>query len=289
MGQVQWVNLKLGIRTRLNNRPLAMASNLVPYKVFVDESSQTKHRYLVLGAIVIPKVYAHQLESDIIEARGERHPIRNSEGKARSIKWEKAKGGNDLVTYRKVIDAFFSFPMKHNLPLSMQTNIHCIAVDMSKRDDGAYSSGDADIGFSKDVNGLCVDVVGRQHLLKDAYSHIFLDRRTTKQSLMMAHHIMNATFAKKYSRDPRHWPFHGLDWAETENVQALQLVDTVIGAIAYKLNGHYEAPNANKTKKALCEHILKKSRIANVHQNTPMYLKRITIFHRNFSRFPKKG
>jgi hypothetical protein len=42
----------------------------------------------------------------------------------------------------------------------------------------------------------------------------------------------------------------------------LQVSDILIGAIAYRLNRHYDAPNANPDKKKLCDYILEKGSIA---------------------------
>jgi Protein of unknown function (DUF3800) len=253
------------------------------YDVYIDESSQTKLRYLVIGGLVVPKPYADKFEAHIIEARGPDYPTIDADGK-HPMKWGKAKSRNDLDAYKKIIDAFFRFPQKHKLPLGLDVNLHCIAVDMTKRDDNKYNFGDADIGFSKDVNCLCVSVIGRHY--RKANFHLYPDKRSTKQSLLMALNIMNSTSAL-YPGESRFLPFQKMDWAETEDIQALQIVDIIIGAIAYKLNRHYEAPDGNKTKKALCDFILKSARIADVFKNTPPRW-RISIFHRNFSPFAKK-
>ena len=37
--------------------------------VYIDESSQTKHRYLVLGGLVVPLSHADAFEADIAAAR----------------------------------------------------------------------------------------------------------------------------------------------------------------------------------------------------------------------------
>jgi hypothetical protein len=254
------------------------------YNVYIDESSQTKLHYLVIGALVIPKPHADNFEAHIIKARGPKYPPTDAAGK-HAMKWQKAQGGADLLAYKRLIDAFISFPRDDKVPFGWDVNIHCIAVDMTKRDDQKYSFGNADIGFTKDLNCLCVDVLGRHY--RKAKFHLYPDKRTTNQSLLTVLNIMNNTLAL-YQDENRFLPFQKMDWAETEDVQALQVVDVVIGALAYKLNRHYEEPEANKTKKALCEYILKKARIADVFANTPPRW-RVGIFHRNFSPFHKKG
>jgi hypothetical protein len=90
---------------------------------------------------------------------------------------------------------------------------------------------------------------------------------------------MNAG-ARKYS-NRLDWPYRELKFEDPENKQCLQLVDILIGAIAYRLNGHYQQPNANPAKKELCDHILRWAKIANPAVTTPWYRPRLTILHRD--------
>lgn len=264
-------------------KPLPHESN-IRTTVYIDESSTTKYHYLVIGGLIIPKDYAARLEQDIIDARGTLLPVSDDAGEARVIKWQKAKGHDHLIGYSKVIDAFFRFPQKHKMPVGLSVDINCIAVDLTKKDDKQYSDGDADIGFNKEINFLCVKVIGRKH--RNSLFDVYPDRRTTKQSLLTAQNIMNYS-AAKYPDEKRFLPFQRLEWGDPENFQALQVVDIVIGAIAYKLNRHYEAQDANKTKRALCDHVMKWAKITNVFRNTDIWRRRVTIFHRNYSPFRK--
>jgi hypothetical protein len=253
--------------------------------VFIDESTTTKHRYLVIGGLVIPSEYAALFEAEMIEARGDLLPTISQQGKPRIIKWQKAKGHDHLEGYGRVIDSYFRFPQKYKMPSNLNVHINCIAVDTSTKDYEQYNEGDADLGFNKQVNYLCVRIIGRKH--KTSLFSVYPDKRTTKQDLLMAQSIMNFS-AAKYKDEYRFMPFRRLEWAEPEQFQALQVVDIFIGALAYKLNGHYEAPNANFTKKGLCDKILKWAKIGNVFQNTPIYLPRLTLYHRNHSPFKRE-
>jgi hypothetical protein len=38
------------------------------FSVYIDETSQTKHRHLMIGGLVVPLSHAAQLEADIIES-----------------------------------------------------------------------------------------------------------------------------------------------------------------------------------------------------------------------------
>ena len=48
--------------------------------VYIDESSQTGHRYFVLGGLVVPLSHAAQFETDIIAARDDVIAIANPDG-----------------------------------------------------------------------------------------------------------------------------------------------------------------------------------------------------------------
>jgi hypothetical protein len=254
-------------------------------EVYIDESSQTKHRYLVLGGLVVPMDYIDRFDADIIAARGADLPIAHADGSPRIIKWEKAKGHN-LAGYKRVVDAYFYFVKKHNLPIRKHCNIHCIAVDTTVKaaHDRKYSGGDIDIGFNKELYFLCVKVIAPKY--PKALFHVYPDRRSTKQKPADAQKIMN--FGMRKYGDTRDWPFRRVQFGDPERSQALQVVDIIIGALAFKLNGHYDNPSANKSKKELCDHVLRLSKINNVFEGSKFYQKRVTIFPRTYTPYTRK-
>lgn len=246
------------------------------YQVYIDESSQTKHRYMLLGGLCIPLDYAAAFEADIMAHRDETIPVTRPDGTPRIIKWEKLNSYN-LKAYTRIIDAYFTFPMRHNMPLSKVLETHCLAVDTSKKTLKDTGGGDVEIGFAKEFYFLCVPIIGKR--LKNALFHLYPDRRDTRQSLQEARNIMNAG-ARKY--DGRNdWPYRELKFEDPERKQALQVVDIIIGAIAFKLNGHFDKPEAKEAKKQLCAHILKRAKIFDPFKTTGFHLKRVSIMHRN--------
>lgn len=240
--------------------------------VYIDETSQNAHRYLAIGGLVAPLSHAAQFEADIIAARDDIIPIAKSDGTPRVIKWEKA-GRYNLNSYKKVVDAFFAFPAKHNPPFGKHVDINCVVVDTQEKDLRVSGDGDVEIGFNKEVYFLCVPMIGKR-FGKELF-RIYADRRTTRHPLEQARRIMN-NGAKKYG-DKRLWPYRHLSFEDPEQCQALQVVDIFI---AYRLNGHYNKPNANPAKKELCDYILDRAKIANPFQNSPYYKRRFSIMHR---------
>ena len=225
-------------------------------KVYIDESSQTKHRYLVLGGLTVPLSHADLFEADIIAARDHTTPLSKPDGTPKLMKWEKVNAYN-LAAYKNVVEAFFSFPARHNLPLRKHVDVHCIAVDTSKKSLRKTGEGDIEIGFNKEVYFLCVPVIGKR-FPKELF-HIYPDRRISNQPLDKARKIMNYG-ARKYG-DKRLWPYRRVRYEDPENCQALQIVDIFIGALAYRLNGHHAKPDANPAKKELSDYILIRAKI----------------------------
>src|SRR3954469_19798564 len=105
--------------------------------VYIDESSHNKHRFLVLGGLVVPLSLAAAFEADIIAARDHIIPITRRDGAPRVIKWEKANAYN-LTSYKKVVDAFFTFPMRHKIPLHKYVDINCVANRYQQEDTQRY-------------------------------------------------------------------------------------------------------------------------------------------------------
>jgi hypothetical protein len=246
------------------------------HEVYIDESSQNQLRYMMLGGLCVPLSHSAAFEADIIAHRDKTIPIAKPDGTPRIIKWEKVNAYN-LASYMRVIDAYFSFPMRHKMPLSKDLQIHCLAVDTSKKTLKATGDGDVEISFAKEFYFLCVPLIGKR--LPKALFHLYPDRRTTNQSLIEARKIMNAG-ARKHG-DKRPWPYRELKFEDPEVKQALQVVDIVIGAIAFRLNGHYAKPGAKAAKRTLSDYILKRAKIADPYKTTPFNLKRISILHRD--------
>lgn len=58
--------------------------------------------------------------------------------------------------------------------------------------------------------------------------------------------------------DERIFPVRRLVFRENNKTQALQISDLLIGALAFRINRHYDKPDANKDKKKLADYILKR-------------------------------
>jgi hypothetical protein len=216
-------------------------------EVYVDESSQTKHRYLVLGAVVV-RLISSQIINDII-AKARLPELPNNE-----MKWTKVSKAK-LPAYKRVVDAFFD--------RSESIHFHSLFVDTTKQDHKKFNGGDSEIGFNKEVYQLANKV---SQLCPNDYFHIYPDYRDTKSTPEELRLILNRGAAKR--GDPRDWPIRRIQFRDSKDVQLLQLVDILIGAIAFQLNGHDKAPDASAAKVELAKHVMTRAAITDITKGT---------------------
>ena len=248
-------------------------------EIYIDESSQNNHHYLLVGGIIVSRNRVDWLENEIISARGQDLPIRRETGEIRCLKWEKVKNHN-YRAYMRVVDHFVTLGGKLPTPLHENfVEFHSVAADLHRRNTAKYSFGDEDVAFSKELSFLCVHRFGRR-FYRNLF-HVYPDRRSTKITEKLAQDILNFSIVKRGIAYKREWPFRRFKFKEPEEYQALQLVDVLIGAIAYRLNKQHERPNANKGKSVASEHIWNRLRLRAPGQNS-WSGRPFTLFYRKY-------
>lgn len=93
-------------------------------------------------------------------------------GTPRLLKWEKVNDYN-VMTYKSIVDAFFSFPKRELPPIGISgvcADIHCVVVDTSVKSLRALGDGDVDIGFNKQIYFLCAAMIAKR--LPEALFHV---------------------------------------------------------------------------------------------------------------------
>jgi hypothetical protein len=230
-------------------------------EIYLDESSQNNHEYLVLGGIIVHKSCVAQFDRLIHQARQPELPFGE-------MKWEKVSRSK-LPAYKRVIDAFFDGD-----PDCKPMEFHSVVVHMPDIKDRLFNSGSREVGFNKDVYQLCMKF-GR--LYRDRLFHVYPDHRETKNSSEELRLILNRAMRKK--ADPRDWPYRRIHFQDSKRIQALQVVDVLIGALAYRLNRHHLKDGASATKSELSQHVLDRARIRDIYRDTAVAGK-FTIWHR---------
>jgi hypothetical protein len=248
-------------------QPNLSADGLVIFDVYVDESSQTKCRYLVLGGLIVPK-------SDVEGATKALMNARNPELPRGELKWGKVSKAK-LEAYKRFVDAFFD-----DIAFA-RVKFHSLAEDTSKVDDKAYNSGSREIGFNKEIYQLAVKFA---RLQKDGVFHLYPDYRDTNQRPEDLRNILN--HGRHKDRDGRSWPFRRCQFRDSAKVPLLQLVDLFVGAIAFGKNEHFKNPDASPAKVELGRHIMRRAGIRTLAKDT-VRDGRFTIWHRVLR--PRKG
>ena len=233
--------------------------------IYVDESSQTKHRFLVLGGLIIPHDQVGAFCGSVDRARRPELP-------ANSLKWGRVSR-TKLDAYKRVVDAFFD-------PSASRVHFHSLVVDTNQQNHPHWNKGSREIGFQKEVYQMAQKF---RRLYPQPVFHLYPHQRSTPQDTEELRDILNHGARKKGDR--RDWPFRRVHFRDLSGCLPLQVVDILLGAIAYKLNGHYDAHNASMARKELCDLILRKAGIHDVARDTRMSGK-MTIWHRRLRRVP---
>lgn len=212
-------------------------------EIYIDESSQTKNRYLVLGGVTLHGPVCREAEVAIQAARLPELP--NGE-----IKWGKASRSK-IEAYKRVVDVFWDHRTLQ------EAHFHSLFVDTSKLDHKKFNQGDREIGFSKEIY-LLAKKFGQ---LYPGFFHLYLDERKTSQSTEELRLILNRGMMK--DGDARDWPFRRCHFRDSKSSALLQMVDLFIGAIAYCINGHIASPEASEARTELARHIMRRAGIRN--------------------------
>jgi hypothetical protein len=232
--------------------PLPHEENLF-HEIYIDETSQNDHHFLVLGGLVMPRRLSSTLESDIINARTGGLSKPASDGSLREIKWSTITNG-DYTAYKNVLDAYFSFAYRH-LQRSGDTFRFFCSVVSTRVKGRSYSKGTrGQVGFNREIYFHCLSIGRRE---RRWLFHVYPDERSTTQDIKKLGEILSRGIRK--TGDRRVWPFRRVRFRRSHDFQALQISDVLIGAIAFRLNGHYYRPESNQDKKQLCDYILQKT------------------------------
>jgi hypothetical protein len=235
--------------------------------VYIDESS-TKLRYLAIGGIICPRSFAAEFAADIIKARGSDLPAQSSDGTLRELKWIKVSD-KKLDAYKRVVLAFFQFANK--IPLSVGClDFHSAIVDTSMKGGNL-----TEIGFNKEIRTLSLKFA---RLYPKALFHVYLDERCTSHLLRAEQYHLNNT--AHLTRPNKNWPFRRMQFRKSHEVQGIQVADILLGALAFRLNGHYDRPEASRAKIELANYVLKIARVSDPFRDTKHYA-RYTIWHRD--------
>jgi Protein of unknown function (DUF3800) len=220
-------------------------------EVYIDETSWTNHRFLIVGGIRIPSILSHQFEADIIKARVPKLALRfDSEMQLNEMGWADVSKG-DFEHYKKVIDAYFSFGKRYVKSASDSVQFYCSVVDTAVRG-RKYTGKKGQLGFNREIYFHCMTIARRR---RAKLFHVYADERNTDMTMDQMRTILCRGLRKEFPLRPK--AFRRVKFRKSHEMQALQISDLLIGAVAYRLNGHFDKPGGHD-KNSLCEYILRK-------------------------------
>jgi hypothetical protein len=228
-------------------------------EVFIDESSQTMNRYLVLGGVVFDGLNRETIFEKLTKARLPELP-------KGEMKWGKVSR-TKLPAYKRMVDVFWYPEFADNF------HFHSLVADSSKFDHKRFNQGSREIGFSKEI----FQIASKFGRLYGGVFHVYLDERNTNQRPEELRLILNRSAKSK--GDKRDWPYRRCHFRDSKICPALQIVDVFIGAVGFYMNGHISAADASPAKIELAKYIMGKAGIRNVATGTSRSGK-FTIWHR---------
>jgi hypothetical protein len=206
---------------------------------FADESSQTKHRYMVLGAVLVPARAVVEVEQRFAALRPTTKPVSE-------MKWTKVSKHN-IREYEAWVELFFE--------LSKLLRFSSVVIDASQFDHRTYNEGDSEIGFNKVLYQFLLHSIGTK------YGYVrpirgYLDARTTVHTPERLRLMLNGGLRKIHANKYWDMPFRELSFLDSSKSALLQLTDILIGAIAFDRNLHWTRPDSRPEKLQLCRRIL---------------------------------
>jgi hypothetical protein len=227
-------------------------------EIYLDESSQNSHQFLVLGGAIVAHVRAAELCDLIMRARLPDLP-------EKEVKWTKVSR-TKLVAYKRIVDTLFDN--------SKIVHFHSLVVDTTQQNHIRWNEGSREIGFNKEIYQLARKFA---RIYAKPLFHLYPDHRQTTQSPEELRLILNR--GRRKDGDPRDWPFRRCQFRDSKTTLPLQLVDIITGALAFVLNGHDKAENASPSKIALSKYILDRAGIVDVRKDT-VRAATFTVWHR---------
>jgi hypothetical protein len=233
-------------------------------EIYIDESSQTKNRFLVMGGIGIEGTATAGALDHLAQVRLPQLPHGE-------MKWGKVSTAK-LPAYGRTVKAFFDHP-------SLSTaHFHCLVVDTHALNHVRHNDGSREIGFNKEIYQLAIKFA---RLYPARMFHVYPDGRDTNQRPEDLRLILNRGRAK--AGDRREWPFRRCQFRDSGRTPMLQLVDLLTGSVAWCVNGHARAPSASAAKTKLAAYVLRRAGVSNCSIDTAMSGK-FTIWHRQLRR-----
>jgi hypothetical protein len=126
--------------------------------IYIDESSQNNHRYLVIGGVIVAMTDVPALNASIAKARLPELPDNEA-------KWTKVSRAK-LGAYKRIVDVLFE--NRNGI------HFHSLVVDTTMLDHRRFNTGSREIGFNKEIYQIAMKFA---RLYPALLFHVYPDSR----------------------------------------------------------------------------------------------------------------
>lgn len=223
-------------------------SGFMEISIYVDESSQECHEFMVISALILETASepVHTAAFSKLREANRLHPTQGE------LKWGKASRAR-LDAYFAIVDGFFGRNKKDEL------HWHSLIIDNKKLNHKKFNHGDSDVGFSKFLYQLLVSI-GRKYEQRSPGQmkyYVYLDQRTSKQSIETLKDIINAGLRRHWSIN--YSPFRRIVYIDSKKSLMMQVNEILLGATAFHKNGRHLTRDALHPKcqiaQRICRHL----------------------------------
>lgn len=201
------------------------------YSIFSDESCQTGHSYMVLGAVSASCSAISLMQEKIADIR------RNSEFPEDSLQWKNITG-RKIKDYEALVDLFCEWNTEKALDFT------AAAFYRRKFKHHLFNDGDGEVAYQKWLCNVYLAIGDKYGWPKDI--SCFHGRRASRFKLPEIRGILNARAAKKVRYN--YLPYSCLKYLDPSSESMLQMNDVLLGAVSYHWNpGMRKDPDSPKS------------------------------------------
>jgi hypothetical protein len=230
---------------RLSKLTLVAMTGRNIFHVYVDESSQTGHAFMVIGAIFCSKDAASEI-AGMMDACLADHGQRAD----KEFHWTELKA-HTLELYKDVMARLIGFTVK---PRKMR--YRALVVDMRQVNHALSKGRDREVTLATFIFTLVFG--SARNFGPNIRYHVWIDKRADSvHDLEMDQRTFYALNNKAKSQFG--WaegPFSGVRFVDSKKSRLIQATDLITGAIAYETNGKHLLADASRHRVALLEHTI---------------------------------
>ncbi len=250
---------------------MSAAANKPIFHIYIDESSQTGHHFMVVGAIFCRQDAAREIAEAMNNCLAD-HKQRSD----KEFHWTKLKG-HTLSLYKEAASLLIGFTRKNRkmryraLVVDTHQVSHALNKHGTREETLAKFIFTLVFGFARDFGPNI-----RYFVWVDKRSNTVADNTTDKVSLHTLNNKAKSTFGWNEG------PFVDVQFIDSTKSRLIQATDLITGAIAYETNGKHLALNAGRHRVALLRHIVEHSGLETLATPTPRWPFHFRIAHFDF-------